>query len=273
MYKVVAALLAAATVGTLSGEGLAQSVSLFSNAVPSKAVQNSTAPTTVGVKFRSSQSGTISAIRFYRGAVSPRGYIAQLYSASGTLLSQAILSTESSPVPGWQTAEFAMPISIAANTTYVAAYYAPSGQYADAINGLRQAVTTGPLTAPASGTVGGNGVYYSGNAFPSRTSKADNYYVDVVFNPPKLTPYLQVIFNPPNPSIPTSTPLGAVITTVTATWSDGTPFAGTLSFGSPYSNSSGTFALSGNSLIINPAGPGVSSAGNTTLDTTIAATQ
>jgi hypothetical protein len=273
MYKVFPAMLGYVAVGVLTMQcSWAQSVSLFGNAVPSKAVENTTSPTTLGMKFWSTQAGTMSAIRFYRGATSPQGYEARLYSASGALLGETTLETESGPVPGWQTAQFASPISISANTTYIAAYYAPSGQYAQVTFGLKQGVTTGPLTAPASGVVGGNGVLYGGNAFPNRTSKASNYYVDVLFAPLVPTPYLQLSFNPPNPSISTATPLGSVVTTVTASWSDGTPFTGTLSFGSPYSNDNATFALSGNNLIINPAGPGVSSDGNTTLNTTIVAT-
>lgn len=216
----------------------AQSVSLFTTAVPNTAAVTNTSPTTLGVKFWSTHAGSVSAIRFYRGANSPQGYVAELYSASGALLGQAALSTESGPVPGWQTVQFPTPIPIAANTTYVAAYYAPSGRYADMNNGLKQGVTVGPLTAPASGTVGGNGVYHNGQGFPKSSSKASNYFVDVVFTPPAPIPYLQLSFNPPNPSITTRTPLGTTVATVTVTWSDGTPFTGTLSFGSPYSTSS-----------------------------------
>jgi hypothetical protein len=67
--------------------------------------------------------------------------------------------------------------------------------------------------------------------------------------------------------------LGSAVATITATWSDGSPFTGTLSFGAPYSNDNATFAISGNNLIINPAGPGVSGDANTTQNVTIVATQ
>jgi hypothetical protein len=52
-----------------------------------------------------------------------------------------------------------------------------------------------------------------------------------------------------------------------------TPFTGTLSFAQPYSNDQGIFALSGNNLIINPSGPGLSAAPNSTQNVTIVATQ
>ncbi len=85
-------------------------------------------------------------------------------------------------------------------------------------------------------------------------------------------PYLTLSFNPPNPSIAASAPLGSVVATITATWSDGGPFTGTLSFGPPYSNDNGVFAISGNNLIVNPAGPGISADANTTLNVTVVAT-
>jgi hypothetical protein len=251
----------------------AQSVSIFGNAVPKIPAVSNTKAMTFGVKFWSSQSGTISAIRFYRGAVSPNGYIASLYSASGSLLGSVTLSHESGPVPGWQVATFATPIAISPNTTYVAAYYAPSGRQAVTRYGLTNGVTTGPLTAPASATVGGNGVYVYGHAFPTRTYEATNYFVDVLFAPTVATPYLTLSFSPANPSIPSNASAGTVVATINASWSDGSPFTGTLSFGTPYSNDNGMFAISGSNLIISPSGSGVSTDANTVQNVTVVATQ
>src|SRR5271167_968119 len=132
------------------GESSAQSINIFSNTAVSNASEGNQTPITLGVKFWSSQSGTIPAIRFYRGTTSPLGYVARLYSASGTVLGSVTMAHESGPVPGWQVATFAAPISISPNTTYVAAYYVPSGQYMRAPYGLTRGVTAGPLTAPAS---------------------------------------------------------------------------------------------------------------------------
>jgi Domain of unknown function (DUF4082) len=258
----------------IGGSGAsAQSLNIFGNAVPSNPIDGTNAMT-LGVKFWSSESGTISGIRFYRAAVSPQGYVGQLYSANGSLLGSATLAQESGPLPGWQEAEFASPISISANTTYIAAYYCAVGQGASDAFELRHGVTNGPLTAPASRLVGGNGVYADGNVFPSSSSEASNHYVDVAFEPATGTsPYLVLSFNPSSPSITSSTPLGSVVAAITASWSDGSPYTGTLSFGPPYSNDQGVFAISEDNLIINPSGPGVSSDANTTLNVTIVATQ
>jgi hypothetical protein len=250
-----------------------QPASIFGAAVPNNPVDPDSSAVTLGVKFWSSQSGTISAIRFYRGTTSPQGYAARLYAADGTLLGSANLAQESGPVPGWQEAFFASPIPISANQTYVAAYYAASGQYADDPYALSNSTTNGPLTVPASAAVGGNGVYSYGTGFPRNTWKDSNYFVDVEFTPAAPTRYLILTFNPPRPSIPSDTPLGATVATIVASWSDGSPFTGTFSFGLPYSNDQGTFAISGNSLIVNPSGPGLSSDANTTRYVTIVATQ
>jgi len=253
-------------------ECLSQTVSIFGNTLPSNAGEGNQTPITLGVKFWSSQSGTISAIRFFRGTTSPLGYVARLYSASGTLLGSVTMPHESGPVPGWQVATFAAPISILPNTTYVAAYYVPSNEYMRAPYGLSQGVMNGPLIAPASTAAGGNGVvHYGGLGFPTKTWENTNYLADVLFTP--AAPYLTLSFNPASPSIPSNAPGGTVVATIAASWSDGSPFAGTFSFSQPYSNDQGIFAISGNNLIVNPSGPGLSGDANTVQKVTIAAIQ
>jgi hypothetical protein len=86
-------------------------------------------------------------------------------------------------------------------------------------------------------------------------------------------PTLSLSLSPSSPSVASNAALGSAVATITATWSDGSPFTGTLTFGSPYSNDNATFAISGNHLIINPAGPGVSADANTVQNVTIVATQ
>jgi len=253
---------------------LAQStISLFANAVPANAVEADYSAVTLGVKFYSTQPGTISGIRFYRGAKDSYGYVARLYSAGGTLLAQAKMATDSCAVPCWEQANFASPISIAANTTYIASYYTSNGRYPDGYYGLTNGASNGPLIAPASSASGGNGVYYYGQGFPKQTWEDSNYFVDVVFTPAPQTRYLVLNFSPEQPSIPSTAPSGTIVATITASWSDGSPFTGTLSFGAPYSNDHATFALSGNNLIVNPSGPGLSADGNTVQNATIVATQ
>lgn len=250
---------------------LAQTLSLFANTAPANLVATYTGATTLGVKFWSTQAGTISAIKFYRGSTSPQGYVASLYSASGTLLGSVQMATESGPVPGWQYAAFTTPISIAANTTYVAAYYTPSGQYADTFSGLTQSVSNGPLIAPAAKLVGGNGVYGRNSGFPTLGYEQTNFFVDVEFVPNGR--YLKLTVDPPNPTLPSTTPLGATVAHITATWSDGAPFTGKLSFGAP-NFGSGVYALdSNNNIIVDPLGPGLGAAEGSAKYFTIVAAQ
>jgi hypothetical protein len=256
-----------------SRASLAQSpVNLFSNAVPQTAIAPDSSAVTLGMKFWSTQAGTISGIRFYRGAENSNGYTVKLFTAGGSLLASARASTDTCAVPCWEQVNFASPLSLAAYTTYVAAYYTSNGRYPDDTNGLENAKTNGALTAPASSVVGGNGVYTYSTGFPNQTWYASNYYVDVSFTPTAPTPYLTLSFNPPNPSVSATAPAGTVVTTITAAWSNGSPFTGSLGFASPYSNDNATFTISGNDLIIN-SGPGVSADGGTLQNVTITATQ
>jgi len=173
------------------GESLAQSIDIFGNAVPKNPTGGGT-KVTLGVKFWTSQPGTISGIRFYRAEVSSHGYVAKLYSAGGVLLGSATLAHESGSMPGWQVANFASPIPISANTTYVASYYSAAGQGAGDPHELKTGVAQGPLTAPASSAVGGNGAYSSKNVFPKSSYEASNYYVDVSFVPTEAALTLQL---------------------------------------------------------------------------------
>ena len=229
---------------------------------------------TLGIIFRSTQPGKVSGIRFFRGATSRDGYAVKLFAGNGSLLAAAKTWKDTCVVPCWEEVDFASPVPLAADTTYVAAYYTSSGRYAVDMYGLSNGHSAGPLTVPASDVVGGNGVYTYSTAFPNQTWDNSNYYVDVVFtSTAPTTPHLTLSFNPPSPNILPNSPGGTVVTTITPTWSDGTPFTGTLDFGPPYYNDGGTFAISGNKLIINPAGSGVSASGGKELNVTIRATQ
>jgi hypothetical protein len=247
-------------------------ITIFGDAVPQNPVISDSA-VTLGVKFYSTQAGAIAGIRFYRGAADPRGYTVELFSSSGTLLGSA-MDSDTCSVPCWEQINFASPISIAANTTYVAAYYASNGDYANdtgTSGGLTNGASNGPLIAPASSQVGGNGVYTYSRGFPNQTWQDSNYYVDVSFTP--SAPTLMLSFSPPNPSIPPNAPGGTVVATAVASWSDGSEFTGTYSFGQPYSNDGGVFVLNGNQIIVNPSGPGLSAEANTTQNITVIATQ
>ena len=136
----------------------------------------------MGVKFRSDVAGTITGIRFYKGAGNNGTHIGLLYTATGTLLGQVTFTGETAS--GWQQANFATPVAISANTTYVAAYFSTSGFAFDASYFTNTGVDSPPLHALRSGVDGPDGVYMYGGApqFPSANSGGSNYWADVVFS-------------------------------------------------------------------------------------------
>jgi endonuclease/exonuclease/phosphatase family metal-dependent hydrolase len=159
------------------------SQTIFGDRAPGTAVQADTRAVEVGVRFRSNVAGTIQALRFYRGTGNASGYVARLYTNTGTLLAQVPVTDQR--IPGWQEAALPSPVSITAGTTYVVSYYTSNGQYARDVSGLANAVVSGNLTAPGSASVGGNGVYSyaAGGGFPATSYKDANYWVDVRFTP------------------------------------------------------------------------------------------
>ncbi len=157
--------------------------SVWSNAtVPAVITENDPDAVELGMKFRANVAGTITAIRFYKGSANVGPHVGNLWSVNGQLLGSVTFTNETSS--GWQQASFATPVSIAANTTYVASYYTASGYYSQNASYFTQNVVNGPLTALASAGSGGNGVYvYGASSFPASTWNDSNYWVDLVFVP------------------------------------------------------------------------------------------
>lgn len=158
------------------------------SATPAVANDPDSTPIEVGVKFRASQSGSVTGIRFYKGAQNTGTHVGSLWTSTGTRLATVTFTGESAS--GWQQASFATPIPVTADTTYVASYTAPAGRYAVNENYFTSAATTsGPLTALREGTDGSNGVYATGvGTFPTATYRSSNYWVDVAFTPTSGTP-------------------------------------------------------------------------------------
>src|SRR2546427_785477 len=117
----------------------------------------------------------------YKGAGNNGTHIGLLYSTTGTPLAQATFSGETAS--GWQQVSFSSAVSIAANTTYIAAFFSTSG-YARNVNDFTSSGTDSPpLHALRSGVDGPNGVYVYGGTpqFPAFTYGDSNYWVDLLF--------------------------------------------------------------------------------------------
>ena len=155
-----------------------------SSATPAKAAETTdTAALEVGVKFRSQTDGRITGLRFYKGATNTGTHVGHLWTRTGTLLATATFTNETAT--GWQQVSLSSPVSIAANTTYVASYHAPNGNYAVNEDFFAPAgVDSPPLRALRDGEDGGNGLYGYGTSgtFPTGVFRTENYWVDIVFD-------------------------------------------------------------------------------------------
>ena len=171
----------------VTGQPGATSSIWASTAVPANPLY-SAGPVTLGEKFRSDVSGTVSALRFYKGAGNTGTHIGLLYSSSGALLAQATFTNETAS--GWQQVSLSTPVTIAANTTYVVAYFSNSGFAYDANYFVNTGVDNPPLHALQYGVDGPNGVYmYASTAqFPTNDGFKQNYWADVVFTSGSITP-------------------------------------------------------------------------------------
>jgi hypothetical protein len=155
--------------------------------------------------------------------------VGNLWTNSGTLLSSATFSNESSG--GWQQVNLSKPVPISANTIYVASYHTNGNYSADKDYFVTNPKTNGPLTAPATGSIsGGNGVYAYGSSssFPTNNYLGSNYWVDVVFKPASSQTWsISGTISPASLGAGTTVGLsGAATATVTADSSGNYSFSG-----------------------------------------------
>jgi Domain of unknown function (DUF4082) len=157
-----------------------------SEGLPEVADSGDAAPIEVGVKFRSHAKGWITAVRFYKARANTGVHIGTLWSDAGDKLASATFTHET--LSGWQQADFANPVSIEANTTYVASYHTNAGHYSADPLYFVAGRDNGTLEALDDDVEGGNGVYnYSKQStFPSAPRNGANYWVDVVLVPARV---------------------------------------------------------------------------------------
>jgi Domain of unknown function (DUF4082)/Cadherin-like domain len=154
---------------------------LFSpNSTPGTVTVNDSSAVELGVKFQATSSGKAIGVRFYKGPQNTGTHVGNLWSSTGALLASVTFTAET--VSGWQEAFFSSPVTLSTGVTYVVSYHT-NGFYSADGNYFANALTNGPLTAPASSSSGGNGVYAYGSSstFPTSSYNAGNYWVDVVF--------------------------------------------------------------------------------------------
>ena len=162
----------------------------------------------------------------------------------------------------WNTAAPASPATLAPGNYCLA--YLPSDNtlsfrkgISTGINNSYFPVQFGPMPATfAANPSGGDGFHWS---------------LYATLTPGTAVPVISL--NPSNPSLPANAAKGTVVATIQVKMSDGSAFTGVLDFGTPYENDNNTFAISGNNLIVNPSGPGLTADANTTQNVTVVAQQ
>ncbi len=152
-----------------------------SASVPSVPDANDGLAIEVGVKFRVTQAGYITGVRFYKSAANTGTHTGHLWGSTGTQLAEAIFVGETSS--GWQEVLFTNPVAVTTGITYVASYFSSAGNYSYTNPYFSSAIVNGPLRALANGEDGGNGIYIytATSAFPTVTFQSSNYWVDIVF--------------------------------------------------------------------------------------------
>jgi uncharacterized repeat protein (TIGR03806 family) len=130
----------------------------------------------LGMKFRATQPGVVTAIRYYRPVLETGAHVGRLWSAGGGLLATVTFTGETAS--GWQTAPLPAPVPLDANTTYVVSVN-NNTHYAISQEALATPVVNGPLTSVADGA---NGVFQdTPGLFPTGTYRNSNYFRDVLF--------------------------------------------------------------------------------------------
>lgn len=134
------------------------------------------------MKIRTTAAGSITGVRFYKSPANTGTHTGSLWSSTGQRLATGTFTNETAS--GWQQLNFATPVPVKANTTYVASYFAPHGGYSFDNTFAAGSAGLAPLTALKSGTDGGNGVYrYSATGgFPNTAASGSNYWVDAVLD-------------------------------------------------------------------------------------------
>jgi hypothetical protein len=152
----------------------AAGVSIFaSSSVPGHPAWPDGDPVQLGVRFTTSQAGSVTGIRFYKGAGDAGTHTASLWSATGDLLATADFTSETAS--GWQNVYFATPVAIQPGVEYRASYHTTWSAYATDSGALANPTTNGPLSTLANG-----GAYSYSTGFPDQ-AVSHNYWVDIHF--------------------------------------------------------------------------------------------
>lgn len=162
---------------TVDSTGATTAYSLFGSATPATPATADGSSVELGVAFRVSQAGEVTAIRFYKGAGNGGTHTGSLWNDAGDRIAAVTFANETET--GWQTALLEIPVALEAGRDYVVSYLAPQGNYGATGGYFQNSAANGPLLAPAEGN--GRYRYGAGGTIPTSTWNSTNYFVDVLF--------------------------------------------------------------------------------------------
>ncbi|PSB29496.1 N,N-dimethylformamidase beta subunit family domain-containing protein [Chlorogloea sp. CCALA 695] len=166
--------------GILLAQAQSAPQTLFTTQTPGFEWSDGT-PYELGMKFRSTKVGNITAIRFWKAASESGIHVGRIWSANGSQLASVTFSNETAS--GWQQQALSEPLNIEANTTYIVSYTCNSYS-AITLGGLASVVVNGFISSVADGN---NGVYgQPANSFPTNSYQNSNYFCDVAFVPSSM---------------------------------------------------------------------------------------
>jgi hypothetical protein len=139
-------------------------------------------PINLGVEFKPAVNGKIYGIRYYKGYSNVGTHKAQLWNATSptNLLAESVFENESDR--GWQTVSFTNPISLTANSTYIASYTAPYGKFAFNDGYFNTNIIKNNSLELIRGRYGPIA------EFLADSYNKSNYWIDVVFVPDDILP-------------------------------------------------------------------------------------
>jgi hypothetical protein len=153
----------------------AEGTTLLTNQAPA-AEGVETIDAELGMKFRTSTPGQITAIRFYKMPAENPSHTGKIWNLAGTQLAWVTFQNETGS--GWQEQPLPTPLSIYPGTTYIVSVNDSNHRFPYTRYGLSSQIVNGPLSSVADGS---NGVYQAVHVFPNLAYLSTNYFRDVRF--------------------------------------------------------------------------------------------
>ncbi|HEY8886058.1 MAG TPA: DUF4082 domain-containing protein [Candidatus Microsaccharimonas sp.] len=158
---------------------------LFTDEVPvNQNTTTDTASVELGLNFTAYVSGTVTAIRYYKGVgASTSSKDGHLWTDTGTLLASVTFVNETAS--GWQTQYLSTPVALTGGLNYIVSYYTPDGNYANTPQYFNSNNKyAGPLAVDYFNGGLSNGLFTytsTSGTLPTSSFNSTIYFVDVIF--------------------------------------------------------------------------------------------